>query len=38
MAAYRLQARPGARQTTKAARDVFMARFEREVDPEGPIA
>jgi hypothetical protein len=37
MAAYRLHATHDSRETTKAARDAFMARFEREVDPNGRL-
>jgi hypothetical protein len=33
--AYRLHALYPASQTTRAAREAFLARFEREVDPEG---
>ena len=32
--AYRLHATHSPKETTKAAREAFMARFEREVDPE----
>lgn len=35
MAAYTLHATHDARSTTRAARDAFMARFERQVDPDG---
>ncbi len=35
MGAYALHATHDPRETTKAARDVFMARFERQVDPDG---
>lgn len=34
MAAYRLHATHDPRKTTKPARAAFMARFEREVDPD----
>jgi hypothetical protein len=37
MAAYRLHATHDPRETTKPARDAFMARFEREVDPDGRL-
>lgn len=33
--AYRLHALHPAEETTRAARTAFLARFEREVDPEG---
>ena len=35
--AYRLHATHSAKETTKAAREAFMARFEREVDPDGTL-
>ena len=35
MAAYCLHAQRDPRETTQAARDSFMARFERQVDPNG---
>ena len=35
--AYRLHATHSPKETTKAARTAFMARFEREVDPEGAL-
>ena len=35
--AYRLHATHDPKETTKAARTAFMARFEREVDPEGAL-
>ena len=35
--AYRLHATHSPKETTKAAREAFMARFEREVDPEGVL-
>ena len=35
IAAYTLHATHDPRETTQAARIAFMARFEREVDPEG---
>ncbi|MGH8991180.1 MAG: hypothetical protein ACRDZ7_06595 [Acidimicrobiia bacterium] len=40
IAAYSLHARRDPRETTQAARDTFMARFERQVDPDGllPLA
>ena len=38
MAAYRLHATHDPRETTKPARDAFMARFEREVDPDGRLS
>jgi len=37
MAAYRLHATHDPRETTRPARAAFMARFEREVDPDGPL-
>lgn len=37
MAAYRLHATHEPRETTKPARDAFMARFEHEVDPDGRL-
>jgi len=36
--AYRLHATNDPRETTKAARAAFLARFEREVDPDGTLA
>ena len=36
--AYRLHATHDPKETTKAAREAFMARFEREVDPDGTLA
>ena len=36
--AYRLHATHNPKETTKAAREAFMARFEREVDPDGTLA
>jgi hypothetical protein len=40
MAAYCLHAQRDPRETTQAARDSFMARFERQVDPDNllPLA
>lgn len=38
MGAYALHATHDPRETTKAARDAFMARFERQVDPEGRLS
>jgi hypothetical protein len=35
MAAYALHAQRDARETTRAARQAFIARFEVEVDPDG---
>ena len=35
--AYRLHATHSPKETTKAAREAFMARFEREVDPDGTL-
>jgi len=35
--AYRLHATHDPKETTKSARTAFMARFEREVDPEGAL-
>ena len=35
--AYRLHATHSPKETTKAARGAFMARFEREVDPDGTL-
>ena len=37
IAAYALHATRDPRVTTKPARDAFMARFERQVDPEGRL-
>lgn len=37
IAAYALHASHDPRETTKPARDAFMARFERQVDPEGKL-
>ena len=37
MAAYALHAKYDARVTTQPARDAFMARFERQVDPDGML-
>jgi hypothetical protein len=37
MAAYTLHATHDSRETTRPARDAFMARFEREVDPDGVL-
>ena len=37
MAAYRLHATHDPRETTRPARAAFMARFEREVDPDGRL-
>ena len=36
--AYRLHATHSPKETTKAAREAFMARFEREVDPDGTLS
>ena len=36
--AYRLHATHDPKETTKAAREAFMARFEREVDPDGTLS
>jgi hypothetical protein len=36
--AYRLHATHDSRETTQAARATFLARFEREVDPDGTLA
>jgi hypothetical protein len=36
--AYRLHSTHDPKETTKAAREAFMARFEREVDPDGTLA
>ena len=36
--AYRLHATNDPKETTKAAREAFMARFEREVDPDGTLS
>ena len=36
--AYALHASHDPRETTSAARAAFLARFEREVDPEGALA
>jgi hypothetical protein len=37
MAAYCLHAQRDPRETTQAARDSFMARFERQVDPDNVL-
>ncbi len=37
MAAYALHAQRDSRETTQAARDKFLARFERQVDPDGRL-
>ena len=37
IAAYSLHSQRDPRETTKPARDGFMARFEREVDPDGVL-
>jgi hypothetical protein len=37
LAAYAMHARHDPRVTTRAARDAFLARFEREVDPHGEL-
>ncbi len=37
MAAYALHATRDPRVATKPARDAFMARFERQVDPDGTL-
>ncbi len=37
IAAYTLHATHDARVTTQPARDAFLARFEREVDPDGSL-
>jgi hypothetical protein len=37
IAAYALHASRDPRETTKPARDAFMARFERQVDPDGKL-
>lgn len=37
VAAYALHARTDPRETTRAARGAFLARFEREVDPDGVL-
>lgn len=36
-AAYALHARTDPRETTRAAQDTFLARFERDVDPDGVL-
>ena len=36
--AYSLHATHDPKETTKAAREAFMARFEREVDPDGTLS
>ncbi len=38
MGAYALHATHDPRETTKAARDAFMGRFERQVDPDGRLS
>lgn len=35
--AYAMHARHDSRETSKAGRDAFLARFEREVDPDGVL-
>jgi len=37
LGAYAQQAKYDTKQTTQAARDAFMGRFEREVDPDGVL-
>ena len=37
LAAHTMHARNDARQTTRAARTAFLARFEAEVDPDGAL-
>jgi len=37
MGGYAVAAKYDTRKTTQPARDAFMARFEREVDPEGVL-
>ncbi len=37
LGAYTLHAKYDARETSQKARDTFMSRFEREVDPEGVL-
>jgi hypothetical protein len=37
MAAYKLHATHDARETTRAAREAFASKFEREVDPDGVL-
>jgi len=37
-AAYTLHAKHDSKETTKAARRGFLARFEREVDPDGTLS
>lgn len=36
-AAYRMHSMHDSRQVTRKAREAFLARFEREVDPEGRL-
>jgi hypothetical protein len=38
MAAYKLHATHDAHEITRAAREAFASRFEREVDPDGVLA
>ena len=38
LAAYHLHATHDPKETTRKAREVFLSRFEREVDPEGVLA
>jgi hypothetical protein len=38
MGSYALQAKYDMREHTKPAREAFMARFEREVDPDGVLS
>lgn len=37
MGAYALHSKHDSRETTKAGREAFLARFEREVDPDGRL-
>lgn len=37
-AAYELHARHDSRELTRAARESFLARFERQVDPDGVLS
>ena len=38
LAAYSLHAQRDPRETTRPARDAFLARFERQVDPDGTLS
>lgn len=38
VAAFKMHSRNDSRETSRAGRDAFLARFEREVDPDGLLA